>query len=171
MRNVFYSEGNLPEAKQHYQQSLKFDQQINDPQGLASDYGNLANTLGDQGDLAGSLKMQQQALAAFEEIGDRRESASTMDDLGNVLAEMGDLVQAKSYSQKGRPCIDRPATEAGKFMPLPVWPTYRWPRMTYQEPASSMSRRLRWQGHAGSELYGAGRGGAFDGGFGRETVR
>jgi tetratricopeptide (TPR) repeat protein len=79
---------------------LRFDKQINNPGGLASDYGNLANAYDQLGDLRGSLQMQQKALAAFNEVGSRRGAAATMNNLGDLLVEMGNPAEAKQYYER-----------------------------------------------------------------------
>ena len=92
--NVCYQEGKLRESEDYYAQVLKFDHELNDPVGLASDYGNMANALDGLGDLTGALKMQQDSLAAFDQIGDRRGSSTTLNNLGNLALERGQLKEA-----------------------------------------------------------------------------
>jgi eukaryotic-like serine/threonine-protein kinase len=98
--NVFYGQNKPREAESYYNQALKVDQGFNDPNDLASDYGNIANCLDALGDLPGALKMQQQSLAAFTQIGDRRGQGATLNNLGNLAVEMGELEEAKKdYDQ------------------------------------------------------------------------
>jgi eukaryotic-like serine/threonine-protein kinase len=98
--NVLYQEGKASEAEDYYNRSLRLDREFNNPLGVPSDYGNIANTMDDLGDLKGALKMQQLALAAFNEVGDRRGASETLNNIGNLFVEMGRFDEAKDqYAQ------------------------------------------------------------------------
>jgi tetratricopeptide (TPR) repeat protein len=97
---VLYSQGELREAETYYEQTLRYDKEIEDPAGLASDYGNLANSLDGRASLQLVLQMQQKALAAFTQVGNRRGASTTESNIGNLFVEMGDLENGRQSFER-----------------------------------------------------------------------
>jgi tetratricopeptide (TPR) repeat protein len=91
MGNVYSARGDLGQAETMYLKALTFDETLNRPQGLATNYSNLGNIYSMRGKLDQAEKMFLKSLPIEEALGRMEGAAADYDSLGTIYRERGDL--------------------------------------------------------------------------------
>ncbi len=96
--NIYYYQGNFPEALKNYLASLKIREEIGDKKGIADSYNNIGNIYVSQGNYPDGLKNHLACLKIKEEIGDKNGISVSYNSIGNVYFYQGNYPEAlKNY--------------------------------------------------------------------------
>ena len=99
MAHIIAQQGDIPQALQLYQQSLKLFERIGDVGGKATTLHNMADIIR-QEDIDQALQLYQQSLELFERIGSVGGKASNLNNTAIILAQKGDIDQALQLYQQ-----------------------------------------------------------------------
>ena len=83
-----------------YLRSLKIDERLGHPEGIANAYGNLGLVYYSRGDLDRAEEMHCKSLAIEERLGRLEGMANDYSNLGTVYRRRGDLEAASAWLQK-----------------------------------------------------------------------
>jgi tetratricopeptide (TPR) repeat protein len=104
---VYEARGDLQQAMQHYQESARLNETLNNRQGAAIAYGNLGSASFAVGDWQAALEWYQKDLAVSEQTGDWVGVAATLHNMGQVALEVKDLAAARDYFARSRDLYQR----------------------------------------------------------------
>ncbi len=79
-------------AKQHFEESLRLYEALEDPRGVANSLTNIANSLNDA---VQELPLTERSLAIKRELGDQEGIGVSVFNLGNINARLGNLAKAR----------------------------------------------------------------------------
>ena len=97
--NVFYSQGNYPEALKMHLSALKIREKMDDKGGLASSYSGIGRVYYSQNNYKEALSNYYAALKIEQEIGHKKGIASAFNNIGIVNSRQGDYEEAlKNFS-------------------------------------------------------------------------
>jgi tetratricopeptide (TPR) repeat protein len=94
---VYKNLGDLKTAEKHQKEAVVWYERGGHKQGLASEYGNLANNYQAQGKYKDAEDLFFKALAINKEIGNQRRIASDLANLGKLYMSLGQLEKAELY--------------------------------------------------------------------------
>ncbi len=94
------AQGDYPEARSFFQQTLEIFQELSDQRGIASSWVNLGLVASLQGNHAQARAFYEKALALHREIGNLYGVATALGNLGGVAWEQGDYATARSYYEE-----------------------------------------------------------------------
>jgi len=97
---IFRMHGDLEQAGEIYQRSIKLLEKLGDKHELASSFNQLGVVYNVRGDYDRAIEFTQRALAIFEEIGDKQGLNRLMGNMGIFYAQHGDIDRALSCQQK-----------------------------------------------------------------------
>ncbi len=92
--------GNLEQAEIVLEKSLAIDEKLGNQEGMAIDYGNLANVYQRQGKFHEAEGMLRQALAINEKLGSLEQKAIDYGNLGVIYQAQGKLDEAEAFYKK-----------------------------------------------------------------------
>lgn len=94
------AQGDYPEARSFFQQTLEIFQALNDKRGIASSWVNLGLVASMQGNHSEARAFYEKALALHREIGNLVGVATALGNLGGAAWEQGDYATARSYYEE-----------------------------------------------------------------------
>lgn len=94
MGNLFYDEGNYPEALKNHFASLRIRDQQNDTKGKAASYNNIGLVYGFQSNYEEALKNYAICLKLYQQVGDEAGVASTYNNVAIVYSDQGKYDEA-----------------------------------------------------------------------------
>ncbi|MGD8545356.1 MAG: tetratricopeptide repeat protein [Candidatus Bathyarchaeota archaeon] len=97
---IYWYRGELNQALEHYQQSLKIKEELGNRKGIADSLNNLGLVYWSKGELNQALEHYQQSLKINKEIGNKKGIAVLLNNLGNVYRLRGELNQALEHYQQ-----------------------------------------------------------------------
>ncbi|HEV7670934.1 MAG TPA: tetratricopeptide repeat protein [Thermoanaerobaculia bacterium] len=112
LANLRFDRGDLPGARQLYEQALGTFRTLGNKGAEAGALNNLAVVLRRQGDGAEAVGLYEQVLALARETGNRYGEASTLGNLGTLSTGRGDLAKARDLLERSlalRGDLDDPA--------------------------------------------------------------
>ena len=101
MSNVYKNVGDLPQALQQLQKSLRIDTELQNKEGLSGTYNNIGNVHTELGDLNSALDNYQRSAALAEELDNKRGRAQALINLGATHLELGALDTALAEFDQG----------------------------------------------------------------------
>ncbi|MEP7011473.1 MAG: tetratricopeptide repeat protein [Acidobacteriota bacterium] len=110
--NLAFDRGDLPGARQLYEQALATFRTLGNKGAEAGALNNIAVVLRRQGDGAAAVGLYEQVLALSREIGNRYGEASTLGNLGTLSTGRGELAKARDLLERSlaiRRELDDPA--------------------------------------------------------------
>ncbi len=97
---IQWYKGNLDEALESHQESLKIHEQLDSKSGIVSSYNNLGLVYWSKSDYKQAIEYYKKSLAISEELGKKVMIARILNNLGNVYSQLGDLDQALEFYQQ-----------------------------------------------------------------------
>ena len=97
--NVYFSQGNYPEALRNFFATLKIMEKAEDKYGIASSHVSIANVYFAQKNFDDALKNHFIALKIRKEINDKRGIAASYNNIGNLHSDNGNFTEAISNLQ------------------------------------------------------------------------
>jgi tetratricopeptide (TPR) repeat protein len=104
--NDFLGTGNLPRALDYYLQSMKINEKISNLDGLASNYGNIANIYSAQEDYNAALASLYKSIKLRQQTGNDK-IRNTYMLMGSVYEKMDQLDSSMLYYQKSLEIFNR----------------------------------------------------------------
>ncbi|MEM7119510.1 MAG: tetratricopeptide repeat protein, partial [Chloroflexota bacterium] len=98
---VMAIQGELVQARRHFEQAQQISQAINDQVGVSANLNNLGAVAANLADYATAQTYYEQSVAIKEEIGDRRGLGISYNNLGVVAADLHQYANARVYYEKG----------------------------------------------------------------------
>ncbi len=92
--------GDIDEAMNYFNQSVKLYGEITDKKGLANTLNNIGAIHDNQGDIAKALDYFSQSLNLLEEIGDKKGVAASLNNIGFIYSNQGNNKEALEYYNK-----------------------------------------------------------------------
>ncbi|MBC7861491.1 MAG: tetratricopeptide repeat protein, partial [Bacteroidia bacterium] len=92
--------GNIPQALEYFDKSLKISEEILDKSGIAYCYNNIAGIYQDQGEMRKALEYLEKSLKIRMEIGDKVWIAESYNNLGHYYQDLGEGTKALEYYSK-----------------------------------------------------------------------
>ncbi|MEO8148750.1 MAG: tetratricopeptide repeat protein [Bacteroidia bacterium] len=92
--NMFFYQGNYPEALKIYSVSLKISEETGDKRGVAALYGNIASIYFEEGNYPLALKTNFASLKLWEELGMKKDIAKTYNHIGSIYSALGNYSEA-----------------------------------------------------------------------------
>lgn len=99
--------GNLNQAEEIYQKSIKLLESLGDRHELAGSLNQLGIICHIRGDYKKAIEYNQQAMAIFEEIGDMQRQSRLIGNLGVTYAHLGEIDKALECHQKNLEIAER----------------------------------------------------------------
>ncbi len=94
------AQGDYPEARSLFQQTLEIYQELSDKRGIASSWVNLGLVASLQGDHSTARMFYEKALALHREIGNLYGVATALGNLGGAAWEQGEYAAARAYYEE-----------------------------------------------------------------------
>ncbi len=94
------AQGDYPEARSFFQQTLEIFQELSDKRGIASSWVNLGLVASMQGNHSEARAFYEKALALHREIGNLVGVATALGNLGGAAWEQGDYATARAYYEE-----------------------------------------------------------------------
>jgi predicted ATPase/DNA-binding SARP family transcriptional activator/Tfp pilus assembly protein PilF len=94
------AQGDYPEARSLFQQTLEIFQELSDKRGIASSWVNLGLVASMQGNHSEARAFYEKALALHREIGNLVGVAAALGNLGGAAWEQGEYATARSYYEE-----------------------------------------------------------------------
>lgn len=94
------AQGDYPQARSFFQQTLEIFRELNDKRGIASSWVNLGLVASMQGNHSEARAFYEKALALHREIGNLVGVANALGNLGGVAWEQGEYATARSYYEE-----------------------------------------------------------------------
>jgi non-specific serine/threonine protein kinase len=91
-----WAQGNYPQARAFYEESLALYQELGDKRGIADVLSSLGCVTFDQGDYAAARTLHTESLMIEHELGDRWGIAEVLNNLGIAAREQGDYWAARA---------------------------------------------------------------------------
>jgi predicted ATPase len=85
-------------ARQHFEESLRLYESLEDRRGIANQLSNIANSLNDP---VQELPLTERSLAIKRELGDQEGIGVSVFNLGNITFRLGDLAKARGQMSEG----------------------------------------------------------------------
>jgi signal transduction histidine kinase len=92
--------GDLPTARRHLEESLKYYRVAGNPRAVAAVLNDLGDVYGQQSDRTQQLAVLVEAHRIFEELGEPRGRAALANSLGNYYAEVGEPAKALPFHEQ-----------------------------------------------------------------------
>ena len=93
-------QGDIPQAIENYQKSLKIREDIGDSEGISITLNNIGVIYKNQGNIPKALEFHQKSLKIQEEIGDKKGLALSLNNMGFIYNDQGDNSKALEYYHK-----------------------------------------------------------------------
>ncbi len=93
--------GDINKALDYYKKSLKIQEEIDDPGGIATALNNIAFVYDEQGNIPAALDFYHRSLSFLEKTNDNRGIANSLNNIGLVYQDQGDYAKALEFFLKG----------------------------------------------------------------------
>ncbi len=98
--SIYFFRGKLDQAEKFFQKSLKFREQLSNPQDVAESLNSLGAIYWNRGALDKAEKYLQQSLTSKESLGNPRDIAVSLNNLGSVCLQRGELNRAQEFYER-----------------------------------------------------------------------
>ena len=108
---IYWYRGDLEEAEEKHQESLKIRESLGDKEGISIAYNNLGLVFWTKGNLDKATEYYEKSLAIYEELSDENGVSRVLNNLANISASRGELDQALEYHQQSLAIKERIASK------------------------------------------------------------
>ncbi|MCP4136877.1 MAG: tetratricopeptide repeat protein, partial [bacterium] len=98
--NIYYRQGNYPQALEYNQKALKIYEEIGYKKRIANTLNNMGDVIREQGNYPKALEYYQKVLKITTEIADHQGLASALNNIGNIYNTQGNYPKALEHYQK-----------------------------------------------------------------------
>jgi tetratricopeptide (TPR) repeat protein len=110
---IYKSKGNISEALEYYQKSLKIKEEMGNKLGVAGTLNNIGTIYKSQGNISRAMEYYQKSLQIKLEIGDKEGVATLLNNIGFIYADRGDIPRALEHLQKSLKIREEIGNKAG----------------------------------------------------------